>query len=78
MTEILLVIVGGAVVVACFKAYVGARLLERDPDAYAKWREAEEEKRRQRQELMGKVLVGGSRTAWGWVKDKLGKKEERP
>jgi hypothetical protein len=81
MTEILLAVVVGCVVVACFKAYHSARLLEKDAGVWERLQKAEEEKRRRRQEILGKVLLSGTRTAWGWLKGKAedpsAKKEER-
>jgi hypothetical protein len=62
MTTILVVIVIGCVVVTCFKAYYSARLLEKDPEAWSRLQQAEDEKRRQRQTMIGKALVFGWRT----------------
>jgi hypothetical protein len=75
MTEILLAVVVGCVVVACFKAYHSAKLLEKDADAWERLQKVEEEKRRRRQEIAGKALLAGSRTVWGWVKGKPEKKD---
>lgn len=53
------VIVGA--VVACVKAIVATRLLEKNPEAWEKLQEAEDFKRRQRQAAMGNAAVGGFR-----------------
>ena len=78
MTEILLVVVVGCVVVACFKAYYNAKLAEKNPEAFERLRRVEEEKNRRRQEVLGTALLAGGRTVWGWIKGKAEKKEEKP
>jgi hypothetical protein len=82
MATALLAVVVGVVVLACFKAYHSVKLLEKDPEAWERLQKVEEEKRRRRQEVLGKVLLNGTRTAWGWLKGKAedlsAKKEQRP
>jgi hypothetical protein len=69
MTAILVTIVIGFVVVTCFKAYHSVKLLEKDPEAWSRLQQAEDEKRRLRQEMIGKVLVGGWRMLCGNKED---------
>ena len=77
MTEILLVLVIGVVVVVCFKAYHSVKLLEKDPEAFERLRGVEEERNRRRQEVLGKTLLAISRSVSGWIKGKAEKSEEQ-
>jgi hypothetical protein len=65
MTFLFVSIVLGGVSVACVKAYLGAKLLEKDQDAWEKFQVAEDMKRRRRQEFLGKATLAGVR----WVSD---------
>jgi hypothetical protein len=52
-------------VVNCFKAYVSAKLLEKDRELWSRLQGAEDEKRRRRQEMLGKAILAGWRMVFG-------------
>jgi hypothetical protein len=68
MTPFLYTLVAGYVLVACVKGYHSAKLLEQDPEAWERLQHHEEEKRRWRQETLGKVTLAVARTVAGWFK----------
>jgi hypothetical protein len=66
MTMFLLLLVLTMAAVACAKAYYAATLAHKDPEAFARWDQAEYERRRRRQELLGTAMVGGVNIIKGW------------
>jgi len=70
MKELLFLLVIGLIVLSCFKAYYSAKLLEKDAEAWERLQQVEDEKRRRRQEALGKATLHGVRTVWGWIKKK--------
>jgi hypothetical protein len=65
MTGLIILLVIAVTVVNCFKAYQSVRLLEKDPEAWSRLQQAEDEKRRRRQEMLGKAILAGWRLLWG-------------
>jgi hypothetical protein len=81
MTGLIVLVVIAVTVVNCFKAYQSARLLEKDSEAWSRLQQAEDEKRRRRQEMLGKAILGGWRMLCGSKEDggeEYEKKEARP
>ena len=66
MTLFLFVLVLTLAGVACAKAYYAATLATKDPEAFARWDEAENERRRRRQALLGKAILAAARIVKGW------------
>lgn len=71
MTGLLIFAVIAWAAVACVKAYCSARLLEKDAAAWERLQQAEEQKRRQRQETLGHAALNAVR----WASRLLNKKE---
>jgi hypothetical protein len=69
MTTYPLLVVLAMAAVACVKAYYAETLAQKDPEAFARWDQAENERRRRRQELLGKAIVGGVNTIKGWFRN---------
>ena len=69
MMPLIVLVVIAATVVTCFKAYHSTKLLEKDPEAWSRLQQAEEDKRRRRQAMIGKAVVAG----WGLL---FGRKQE--
>jgi hypothetical protein len=65
MTVLIVLLVIAVTVVTCFKAYHSAKLLEKDPEAWSRLQQAEDEKRRRRQDMIGKAMVAGWRLLCG-------------
>ncbi len=59
MKELLFLLVIGLIVLSCFNA-----------EAWERLQQVEDEKRRRRQEALGKATLHGVRTVWGWIKKK--------
>jgi hypothetical protein len=76
MTGLIVLLVIAVTVVNCFKAYQSVRLLEKDPEAWSRLQQAEDEKRRRRQDMLGKTLAGGWRMLCGY-KDDGGEEDEK-
>lgn len=73
MTVFMVLVVIAVTVVTCFKAYHSTRLLEKDPEAWSRLQQAEDEQRRRRQTMIGNALVAGWRMLAG---NKEGGEEE--
>jgi hypothetical protein len=71
MTGLIIVLVIAVTVVNCFKAYQSARLLETDPEAWSRLQQAEDEKRRRRQDMLGKAILAGWRMLFGKKEEDL-------
>ncbi len=65
MTGLIVLMVIAATVVTCFKAYQSVKLLEKDPEAWSRMQQAEDEKRRRRQDMLGKAILAGWRLLFG-------------
>ncbi len=65
MTGLIVLVVIAVTVVACFKAYQSVKLLEKDSEAWSRMQQAEDEKRRRRQEMLGKAILAGWRLLCG-------------
>jgi hypothetical protein len=65
MTLLFVSVVIAVTVVKCFKAYYSTKLLEINPEAWSRLQEAEDEKRRRRETMIGNVLVAGWRRLRG-------------
>ena len=65
MAGFLLLMILGLTVVNCVKALSSVRLLEKNPDAWSRLQQAEDEKRRRRQEILGRTILGGWRLLCG-------------
>jgi len=57
MKEFMLLAAAGFILLSCFKAYQSVKLLEKDQGAWERLQQTEDEKRRRRQEAIGKALV---------------------
>jgi hypothetical protein len=68
MTMFLLLLVLTMAAAACVKAYYAATLASKDPEAFARWDQADNERRRHRREMLGKALVGGVNIIRGWFR----------
>jgi hypothetical protein len=68
VTTLLIALVAGTVLIACVKAYHSTQLLAKDPEAWEKLQRQEDEKRRRRQELLGKATLAVTRTVGGWFR----------
>jgi len=66
MTHLVLILLASVVLLACIKACYSAKLRERDPQAWEKLQHHEDEKRRQRQQMLGQALLAVFRTFRGW------------
>jgi hypothetical protein len=65
MTVLIVLLVVAITVVNCFKAYHSVKLLEKDPEAWSRLQQAEDEKHRRRQEMLGKAILAGWRLLYG-------------
>ena len=65
MTGLIVLVVTAATAVNCFKAYQSVKLLEKDPEAWSRMEQAEDEKRRRRQDMLGKAILAGWRLLCG-------------
>jgi hypothetical protein len=57
-----------AVALMVVKAVYSVRLAEKSPEEYERWRQAEEDKARRRQEMLGKATIGGVEMVKWWFK----------
>jgi hypothetical protein len=69
MTMFLFLLVLAMSGVACAKAYYAVTLAHKDPEAFARWEQAENDRRRRRQELLGTALAGGVNIIKGWFRN---------
>jgi hypothetical protein len=74
-TLLVMFVFGLLVIVPCWKAVISALLLDKDPEKWDKWQQQENERRKRRDEKLGKVVNGYMRFA-GWLERKLFKPKE--
>jgi hypothetical protein len=65
MTGLIISLVIAWTLATCFKAYQSAKLLEKDPEAWSRLQQAEDEKRRWRQRMIGQAILAGWRMLCG-------------
>ena len=68
MTQFLLALVTGSLLLTCAKAYQSVKLHESDPEAWEKLQHHEDDKRRRRQEMLGKAVQAVLTTVGGWFR----------
>ena len=74
-TLLVIVAISVFMVVPCWKAFMAAMLLEKDPERWDKWMLMENEKRKRRDARLA-VAVNGFLWCMGWVERKLRRPSE--
>ena len=64
------VMIGILIIIPCWKAFISALLLEKDPEKWEKWQQKEHENRKRRDEKIAKA-VNLFLTGAGWVERKI-------
>ncbi len=78
MSALTVVTAIGFFALACWKAYWSVKLLERDPQAWEKHQQVEDEKRRRRQQTLGNATTRAVNLVRGWLgKESDAEPEER-